>query len=110
MTAYPYKVVVSPKGKVKKTGTGPAAENGGALIGVMPEKLADMGFANPKDCKEFYVTTGMRERKAKMDEISDAVDDSFLSEDHLAVFSAALPLLSDLFGLCVHRYPAVWCD
>ena len=52
---------------------GAAAENGGALIGVMPEKLADMGFANPKDCKEFYVTTGMRERKAKMDELSDAV-------------------------------------
>ena len=48
-------------------------ENGGNLIGVMPQKFCDMGIANPSDCVEFYQTCGMRERKAKMDELSDAV-------------------------------------
>ena len=45
---------------------------GGKIIGVMPEKLNDCGVSS-KICDEFYLTTGMRERKAKMDEISDAV-------------------------------------
>jgi uncharacterized protein (TIGR00730 family) len=48
-------------------------EFGGRIIGVMPQKLYDMGCGNPEDCDEFYLTSGMRERKAKMDEISDAV-------------------------------------
>ena len=48
-------------------------EAGGKIIGIMPEKLADLGCANPEDCDEFIVTTGMRERKAKLDELSDAV-------------------------------------
>lgn len=48
-------------------------ESGGKIIGVMPQKLYDMGCGNPEDCDEFYLTSGMRERKAKMDEISDAV-------------------------------------
>ena len=48
-------------------------ENGGEVIGVMPKRLNDMGYGNPQDCNEFILTTGMRERKAKMDEISDAV-------------------------------------
>ena len=48
-------------------------ENGGKVIGVMPKRLKDMGYGNPEDCDEFILTTGMRERKAKMDEISDAV-------------------------------------
>ena len=40
----------------------------------MPELFANReGFANPEDCEEFIVTKGMRERKAKLDEISDAV-------------------------------------
>ena len=47
--------------------------NGGKVIGVMPQRLHDMGFGNPEDCDEFILTSGMRERKAKMDEISDAV-------------------------------------
>lgn len=47
--------------------------NGGEIIGIMPEKLANMGCANPEDCKEFILTSGMRERKAKLDELSDAV-------------------------------------
>ena len=45
---------------------------GGKLYGVMPEKLNDCGVSS-KICDEFYLTEGMRERKAKMDELSDAV-------------------------------------
>lgn len=48
-------------------------ENGGQIIGVMPKKLYDLGFGNQEDCAEFYLTSGMRERKAKMDEISEGV-------------------------------------
>ena len=47
--------------------------NGGKIIGIMPEKLYNIGVGNPEDCDEFILTSGMRERKAKMDEISDGV-------------------------------------
>ena len=47
--------------------------NGGSIIGVMPQRLYDLGYGNSDDCSEFIITTGMRERKAKMDEISDGV-------------------------------------
>ncbi len=46
---------------------------GGKVIGIMPEIFANPKFANPEDCDEFYVTSGMRERKALLDEKSDAV-------------------------------------
>ena len=52
---------------------GAVKENGGKLLGVMPQKLIDFGVANPEDCDVFVKTEGMRERKAKMDELSDAV-------------------------------------
>ena len=52
---------------------GAVKANGGKIIGVMPQRLYDLGFGNPEDCEEFILTSGMRERKAKMDEISDAV-------------------------------------
>ena len=42
------------------------------LIGIMPEKLKDMDVFSDY-CDEFYVTPCMRSRKAKMDEMSDAV-------------------------------------
>ena len=48
-------------------------EFGGQIIGVMPKRLYDMGYGNAEDCSEFILTTGMRERKAKMDEISEGV-------------------------------------
>lgn len=47
-------------------------ENGAQIIGVMPEKLHNMGV-NTDECVELFVTPCMRSRKAKMDEISDAV-------------------------------------
>ena len=36
------------------------------------KKLKEMS-ENSKDCDEFHITKGMRERKAKMDEMSDAL-------------------------------------
>jgi len=51
---------------------GALKEHGGKLYGVMPEKLNDFGVS-AKICDEFYLTPGMRERKAKMDELSDGV-------------------------------------
>lgn len=49
-----------------------AKENGAKIIGVMPERLYNMGI-HPGPCDEFFLTKGMRERKAKMDELSSAV-------------------------------------
>ena len=46
--------------------------NGGKITGVMPQKLCDFGVSS-KLCDEFHLTTGMRERKAKMDELSDSL-------------------------------------
>ncbi|MBQ8460080.1 TIGR00730 family Rossman fold protein [bacterium] len=46
--------------------------NGGKIYGVMPQKLVDMG-CRTDNCDEFHLAIGMRDRKGKMDEISDAV-------------------------------------
>ena len=46
--------------------------NGCQIIGVMPEKLHKMGVYTD-ECVELFVTPCMRSRKAKMDELSDAV-------------------------------------
>lgn len=48
-------------------------ENGGKIYGVMPQRLYDLGFGNENDCDDFFITTGMRERKAKMDELSSSI-------------------------------------
>lgn len=45
---------------------------GGKVIGVMPKKLADMG-CKTDNCDKFFMSTGMRDRKGKMDDLSDAV-------------------------------------
>lgn len=55
------------------TCAGAVKEEGGKIIGIMPERIANFGCANPEDCDEFILTSGMRERKAKLDELSDAV-------------------------------------
>ena len=52
---------------------GAVKEAGGNICAVIPEIFINMGFGNPEDCAEFIVTTGMRERKAMLDEKSDAV-------------------------------------
>ena len=46
-------------------------ESGGKIIGVIPEKLNDIGVGNP-DCDDLFITKCMRSRKQKIDEISDA--------------------------------------
>ncbi len=46
--------------------------NGGKIFGVMPERLHNMGVYTD-ECVELTITKGMRERKAKMDELSQAV-------------------------------------
>ena len=51
---------------------GEVKANGGKITGVMPEKLHNMGVFT-EGCDEFIITPGMRERKAKIDSISDAV-------------------------------------
>ena len=52
--------------------TNAARMHGSEIIGVMPEKLYNIGI-KPGDCTKFILTKGMRERKAKMDELSQAV-------------------------------------
>ena len=47
-------------------------KNGRQIIGVMPERLQNMGVYTD-DCVELFVTPCMRSRKAKMDELSDGV-------------------------------------
>ncbi|MBQ7287264.1 MAG: TIGR00730 family Rossman fold protein [Candidatus Gastranaerophilales bacterium] len=52
--------------------TNAARINGSEIIGVMPEKLYNFGI-KPGECTKFILTKGMRERKAKMDELSQAI-------------------------------------
>jgi len=52
---------------------GAVKERGGKICGIMPKRIADFGCANPDDCDEFILTEGMRERKALLDDKSDAV-------------------------------------
>lgn len=49
-----------------------ANKKGCEITGVMPEKLYNFGLESP-DCTKFILTKGMRERKAKMDELTQAV-------------------------------------
>lgn len=46
--------------------------NGAHVLGIMPRKIYDMIEHTGSNCDEFVLTDDMRERKAKMDEMSDA--------------------------------------
>ncbi|MGD9581683.1 MAG: TIGR00730 family Rossman fold protein [Vampirovibrionia bacterium] len=46
-------------------------KNGGYTIGIMPEGLADKGISF-ENCDEFIVTKNMRDRKATMEDMSEA--------------------------------------
>ena len=49
-----------------------ASKAGGAVVsGVIPVFIKDKGISNP-DCDNLFVTDNMRERKAKLESISDA--------------------------------------
>lgn len=50
-----------------------AKQNGAKITGVMPEKLYKLCVSKEESCDKFFVTEGMRERKAKLDELSDAI-------------------------------------
>ncbi len=52
--------------------TSAARAHGAEITGVMPEKLYNLGIFEG-ECTKFILTKGMRERKAKMDELSDAI-------------------------------------
>ena len=52
--------------------TNSARLRGSEITGVMPEKLYNLGI-HPGECSKFILTKGMRERKAKMDELSQAL-------------------------------------
>ncbi len=49
-----------------------AKEMGSHITGVMPERIKGFGI-NQGPCSDFILTKGMRERKAKMDELSQGV-------------------------------------
>lgn len=49
-----------------------AKKLGSHITGVMPEKLHNLGI-EPGPCCDFILTKGMRERKAKMDELSEGI-------------------------------------
>ncbi len=49
-----------------------AKQNGSKIYGVMPKKLYGFGVYSD-ECDEFYLTDNMRERKTKLDELSDGV-------------------------------------
>ena len=49
-----------------------AKANGAKIYGVMPEKLYSFGVSST-ECDEFYLTKEMRDRKAKLDELSDSI-------------------------------------
>jgi hypothetical protein len=48
-----------------------ARDAGGKVIGITPQLLVDKGYADPH-CDELIVTSGMRERKALMEQRGDA--------------------------------------
>jgi len=57
-------------GEISKT----VKENGGKIIGVIPEKLNEIcKHSDSNIYDEYYITKGMRERKAKMDALSDGL-------------------------------------
>ena len=49
-----------------------AKENGSKVYGVMPKKLHSFGVYS-EECDEYYLTDNMRNRKTKLDELSDGV-------------------------------------
>lgn len=52
--------------------TAGARKNGSDIVGIMPERLYNMGISSG-DCTKFILTKGMRERKEKMDKLSSAL-------------------------------------
>lgn len=70
-----------------------ARSSGGITIGVIPKALVEIEFAD-KDSHELHVVTSMRERKAKIEEMSDA----------FIALPGGLGTLEELFEIWVGRF------
>ena len=55
---------------------GAVKEAGGNIIGIMPEKLANMGCANPEDCETFINKLHERYKKLLAEVKAEPVDNS----------------------------------
>ncbi|CAN2211093.1 COG1611 Predicted Rossmann fold nucleotide-binding protein [Candidatus Nanopelagicaceae bacterium] len=70
-----------------------ARSKGGRTVGVIPQKLVDIEFAD-HDSDELFVVESMRTRKAKIEELSDA----------FITLPGGLGTLEELFEIWVGRY------
>ena len=70
-----------------------ARSNGGRTVGIIPQKLVDIEFAD-HDSDELIVVDSMRTRKAKIEDLSDA----------FITLPGGLGTLEELFEIWVGRY------
>jgi uncharacterized protein (TIGR00730 family) len=82
-----------------------ARERGAKTFGVIPEKLVTVEFEDP-EATEMFITSNMRTRKAKIEEISDA----------FIMLPGGIGTLEEFFEIWVgrklgyHAKPVVVCD
>ena len=70
-----------------------ARESGGKTIGVIPQRLVDIEFAD-KECDELHVVDSMRNRKAMIEDLSDA----------FIALPGGIGTLEELFEIWVGRF------
>ena len=70
-----------------------ARQSGGRTIGVIPQRLVDIEFAD-KECDELHVVDSMRSRKAKIEDLSDA----------FIALPGGIGTLEELFEIWVGRF------
>ena len=70
-----------------------ARESGGRTIGVIPQRLVDIEFAD-KECDELHVVDSMRNRKAMIEDLSDA----------FIALPGGIGTLEELFEIWVGRF------
>jgi uncharacterized protein (TIGR00730 family) len=70
-----------------------ARESGGKTIGVIPQKLVDIEFAD-KECDELHIVDSMRNRKAMIEDLSDA----------FIALPGGIGTLEELFEIWVGRF------
>ena len=70
-----------------------ARQSGGRTIGVIPQRLVDIEFAD-KECDELHIVDSMRSRKAKIEDLSDA----------FIALPGGIGTLEELFEIWVGRF------
>ena len=70
-----------------------ARDSGGRTIGVIPQRLVDIEFAD-KECDELHVVDSMRNRKAMIEDLSDA----------FIALPGGIGTLEELFEIWVGRF------